>query len=585
VSLLAPPLRGLLAEAGDALAKLRSRLGVWTNHAVGDRWREFLRGQGAEPREPVLAGLRRIDEAAHSLGDEQIRRLEDLDAKLAEHGRLLQQVLPPDVVRSAPAVTEAPSAKPVSHEGLGTIAALLLLALALGGINATLLSVFFREFIGARSPLPALFPELQMGQVLAVLFFILEVASGWLIFRFGPIGHDDAVEGGRKRTGPEIFFYGSAWVLLASLATIETIAYAVLSDRLNIPLQLKIAPESAFYGITRYFFALFGVGLTLALAAVGHGVADAQQRRRRSRAERRRFRAHATLAVDAARARACVTAIRQAANDLPASVAQALRDALNLSQPYPGSLSDLYAAAVAVVYSTAPGTTPGIIAPGLPCVEPPPVRTPTQVLADLCVHLAMGIVLGVITVLSALEVRAWVAARPTPLTNALAWAAGIGVPGSCIALGMAARNALSRLRYATPLEQALPERRGRRVYGMTVVGIIVLAAAVLAGLAANGGILVGGLIFSILLGTFQAGVLVALGTCLDGIFVALAHAGYLAWLGAVQVISVLTGLVVLVLEAVLGLAAFLVRLLAVPGDVMILMLRTRATPIPAPPVP
>jgi hypothetical protein len=583
-SFLAPPLVALLREARAEFAALRTRASTWAERVTSGRWAAFWDRSCHEPLEPVLAGLARIDETARTMGTEEVATLQRLDAHLSEQMRLLRAAAAPNPIPTAS--DRARVTRVIAAGGFGSLLGLALLALALGGINAALLSVFFREFIGVRSPIPTLFPELQMGHVLAVLFFVLEVASGWLIHRYGPEERDDVEDGPpRTRSFATHFFFVASWGLLVSLALIELIAYAVLSDRLNIPAQLRIASDSPFYGLTRFFFAGFGLALTAALAGIGHAAAETMQKMRHARVERRLLRAlerrDDLVASNVERVRRDVTAIRDAATGLPDNVAQSFHERLGLRHRYPGVPLALYAATVQSVVSTEPSTVAAFVPPDFVRPPAPPVRTWPQVMADLCVQLAILAVLLIVSILTAMETVAWLGSRTLPLANGLAWAAGIFLPAAAIGIGLATRGALARLRYATPVEQILGERRGKRWFGLVVAALAVITAVVLALLAIEVRVLGGGVVLNALLGVLQAGVLITLGSFFDSGLVALVHVFYFALLGAAWLIAFVLIAVGHVASAICAVVEFVLRVLAVPGN-LIRSMFTKTLPKTAP---
>src|SRR2546423_1022229 len=417
-SYLVPPFVSLLREARTEFATLRARVSTWAERVTGGRWNAFWDRSCREPMEPVLAGLARIEDAARTMGTEEVATLERLDAHLSEQMRLLRAAAAPNPIPTAN--DRARITRVIAAGGIGSLFGLALLALALGGINAALLSEFLREFIGVRSPIPTLFPELQMGHVLAVLFFVLEVASGWLIHRYGP-DEQDEIEGEprRPRSFATRFFFVASWGLLVSLGLIELIAYAVLSDRLNIPAQLRITSDSPFFGLTRFFFAGFGVALTAALAGIGHAAAETMQKLRHARVERRLLRAlerrDDLVASNVERVRRDVTAIRDAAKGLPDNVAQSFQERLGLKHRYPGVPLALYAATVQTIASTEPSAVATMVAPDFERPPAPPVRTGTHVIADMGVQLAILVVLLVVSILTAMQTVAWLGSRTGPL--------------------------------------------------------------------------------------------------------------------------------------------------------------------------
>ena len=82
------------------------------------------------------------------------------------------------------------------------------------------------------------------------------------------------------------------------------------------------------------------------------------------------------------------------------------------------------------------------------------------------------------------------------------------------------------------------------------------------------GVLGQGLFLNVLLGLTQGAVLVGLGGFLDSALVSLSDAVLLLWIGLVQVFALLLEGLAHVVSALLVLVEFLLRLIAVPGDVI-----------------
>jgi hypothetical protein len=151
---------------------------------------------------------------------------------------------------------------------------------------------------------------------------------------------------------------------------------------------------------------------------------------------------------------------------------------------------------------------------------------------------------------------------------AMAQATGFFVPAGAIALGFAARNGLAKLRYASLVEQTLVEPRAKRVYGLLVAAGAVGVCVLLGTLTFEVGVLGQGLFLNVLLGLTQGAVLVGLGGFLDSALVSLSDAVLLLWIGVVQVFALLLEGLAHVLSALLLVVEFLLRLIAVPGDVL-----------------
>jgi hypothetical protein len=448
-----------------------------------------------------------------------------------------------------------------------------LISVAVGLTNAALLNVFFREFLGTRSPVPTLFPGLQIGHVIAALLFLLELSTGVLIYWFGPDAHDDVGDVKvQHRSAPHRVYYAGAWGGFVFFALVELVAYAVLSDRLSIPTQLQIPVTSVMYPLMRYFFATFGLALTILLSALGHELAETFAQRKRASVERGFLRAmekrDESIVRNVQRVRQAMQAITELAGGLPKAVATSFQNELQLLQPFPGAPVALYGGTVKVLASTDPKGASALGVAGLPSPEPPPIRDRTQIVGDLAINLTLLAVLGVVTWLTSGEIVRWLTNESSPVPMAMAQATGFFVPAGAIALGFAARNGLAKLRYASLVEQTLVEPRAKRVYGLLVAAGAVGVCVLLGTLTFEVGVLGQGLFLNVLLGLTQGAVLVGLGGFLDSALVSLSDAVLLLWIGVVRVFALLLEGLAHVVSALLLVVEFLLRLIAVPGDVL-----------------
>jgi hypothetical protein len=263
-----------------------------------------------------------------------------------------------------------------------------------------------------------------------------------------------------------------------------------------------------------------------------------------------------------------VEKIREAAVGLPASVAHAFREELRLDASYPSAPLAIYVATIQSLSSSQPSTRTSLLPPGVTGPTVPSVRTRSQVIGDMGALLFGLLVLAVVTSLTTFEIVAWLEQRGSPLPVALAWGAGLFVPAAAVGIGLLLHNVLARLRYATPAEQTLGGRRGRKLmtlaYGVTASLIGLLLAAI----SVSVSVLRAGLVVNALLGLLQAAVLLGLGGYLDAQIVAFAHASYLAWLGAIRILAVVGAALAHLLATLCVFIEYGVRLAAIPGDVI-----------------
>jgi hypothetical protein len=268
------------------------------------------------------------------------------------------------------------------------------------------------------------------------------------------------------------------------------------------------------------------------------------------------------------RVRQAMQAITELAGGLPKAVATSFQNELQLLQPFPGAPVALYGGTVKVLASTDPKGASALGVAGQMSPEPPPIRDRTQIVGDLAINLTLLAVLGVVTWLTAGEIVRWLTTESSPVPMAMAQATGFFVPAGAIALGFAARNSLAKLRYASLVEQTLVEPRARRVYGLLVAAGAVGVCVLLGTLTFEVGVLGQGLFLNVLLGLTQGAVLVGLGGFLDSALVSLSDAVLLLWIGVVQVFALLLEGLAHIISALLLVVEFLLRLVAVPGDVL-----------------
>jgi hypothetical protein len=521
--------------------------------------------------------LRRVGAAVSDIGGNQARTLTALERRLGEHRAVLERI------GSTEHVDEKPERERIARAAAGgSLAAIIfaiLIAVIFGAVNSFLLSVFFTETLPAYRLLPYPLPDLQAAHVLAILFFVLEVAIGWSIYR-NSVRAERTDGVARRATGTHLVFAAIPWAMLVALLIVETIAYAVLSVRINIPQFLGLTEGSAFYGIARYFLAIFGFCITGLLAYLGHAIAESIDEYRRARVERAIVRAlergQKSSLEHAERMRETTDRIREAAASMPEQIATDFRDAVGPAAQA-ATLPDLVRNAIVVATAASePSNSVAIVPYGTELPRFPAVRTRTQVVADLFVHTLLLGALGALAVLTALEVYEYVATLSLPIGPGLAWATAVGVAAAIVMLGLAARSALRSLRFASPAAQAVPEPRGRAVFGWVTVALLAVTAALLAMLAGRVGVLGDSPVLNALLGLFQAGALIGLASFLDAGLIAIASLVYLAALGLGRLGALLVILLALVAAGLTYVFGVLLRILAVPGDV----LRARRPPVP-----
>src|SRR5215211_4056412 len=96
----------------------------------------------------------------------------------------------------------------VGGTSLFSLGFLLLFTFAIGAVNSFLLAIFFKEVIGSYRVLPYPLPDLQASNLIALIIFVAEVATGWAVYRSGDL-HRRA---DRARAAGAAFFDAIPWV-------------------------------------------------------------------------------------------------------------------------------------------------------------------------------------------------------------------------------------------------------------------------------------------------------------------------------------------------------------------------------------
>jgi hypothetical protein len=575
LSHLSPRLIAIFRDLAQTLADARIALTKKMEEFVAPRWQAFWHRRTREPLEPVLAGLARINRAAANLGQAQIARLAEHDNELAGRLDSLKSAAaprPPDI-DDRQRITRS-----IASGGIGKLFVLAFFAIVVGATNAALLNVFFREFLGTRSPIPTLLPSLQLGHVLAALFFLIEIGTGVFIHAYGAekvSGEASIVR--TARTDAHRFYYAGAWGALAFLALVELFAYAVLSDRLEITRQLSIASDSPMFPIARFFFATFGLALTLILSAIGHSFAEAVEHWKRARVERQLVRAlerrDESIVRNVQQVRESLDGIAKTAAALPPSTAESFSNHLHLRDPFPGAPTALYLGTMQVLGDVEPEAR--ALVTTNTSVLTPRIRTSTQVIADIAVGLVALAAVATAAVLVASQSIAWLVAT-AGFSSRLSLGLGLFMPAAGLALGTLARNALKGMRFASTAEQLYDHPNTRTAYGWIMVfGVLALAlsSGVLTASAMNNAVL------GTMAGSIPMLVLCLLAGMLDRSLVSLGHSAYLSWLASVRVMT-FAMIAVSHLLTWMGVAVqYVLRLLAVPGDAIRSLFSKR--PVPA----
>jgi hypothetical protein len=535
---------------------------------VSGRSTAFWSERVMEPRAPVVAELSRLSGAVESIGEPQVEVIVEAEKRIAAHLVALRGLQQPEGVDA----TTDPDRliESVSGTSLFSLGFLMLFTVAIGAVNSFLLAIFFREVIGSYRVLPYPLPDLQASNLIALIIFIAEVATGWAIYRSG-----DQHKRDRGKAAGAGFFAVIPWVMLAVLAIVELAAYSTLSLRVNLAERLRLNAAGPVYPLAQYFLAFLGIGLTLLLAYLGHAIAEGIAERRRSALARAMIasmrKGKSSAVAQVARLRDLIEKIKLTATSFPTSIADDFLDQMGIVDSRQPVLQTVESFAIGAL--TAPDRH---AANAVAVARPDPhelrvraVRTQSEVWGDLIISSTLLAALLLAGALTASEVASLLLVPgPSPMmADVIAWAAGLAAPLTMIGLGALGWNLVRGLRYANPAAAALPERRGRMVLRWVVLVAAVAATATLVAIAVA---VTGGrmpFVFGAL-AVLQAATLFCFAVFLDQGAVALMHLLYLLWLASIRVSALVLAGVASVFELICFVLRVIVRLLAIPGDVL-----------------
>ena len=555
----------LFADVGGRARAFRELVLDRNARFLAERLAAFWRAREIEPRAPVVAELSRLSGAVESIGEPQVHAIVDAEKRIGMHLNALRSIQQPD---GPDATTDRERLiESVGGTSLFSLGFLVLFTIAIGAVNSFLLAIFFREVIGSYRVLPYPLPDLQASNLIALIIFVAEVATGWAIYRSGD---GQKGKGGAKVAGAG-FFAVIPWVMLGVLAIVELAAYSTLSLRVNLGQRLRLDAAGLVFPIAQYFLSFLGIGLTLLLAYLGHAIAEGIAERRRSVLAREMMsslrKGKSSALAQIAHLRELIDKIKQTATHFPTTIADDFMRQLGITERREPVLRVVEQFAVGAL--TAPDhTAPGTVVPAdAPHGYARRVRTRSQVWGDLIMSATLFVALLLAGVLTASEVVSllWARGPVTPISGFIAWTAGVAAPLTMIGLGALGWNLVRGLRYANPAAAALPDRRGQTVLlgGVIFASIAATVSLVAIAVAATYGqlpFLYGALAVS------QASVLICFAGFLDRGAVAILHLLYLLWLVATRVGALLLAAVASLLELVCFALRVIVRLFAIPGD-------------------
>jgi hypothetical protein len=557
---------GLLTDVRARAQALRRVVLDASARFLSERLAAFWAARAVEPRAPVVSELSRLNDAVEKIGVVQVQAIVDAERRIGLHLNALRSIQQPDGIDSASDRDRL--VESISGTSLFSLIFLVLFAVAIGAVNSFLLAIFFREVIGNYRVLPYPLPDLQAANLIALIIFFAEVATGWAIYRSG----ERQSRSPAARSAGAGFFGVIPWIMLGVLSIVELAAYSTLSLRVNLGDRLHLDAAGYIHPIAQFFLSFLGIGLTLLLAYLGHAIAEGTADRRRSALARGIVtalrRGKSTALGQVAQLREHIESIRRTATDFPTSISEGFTRELGIREHQAPVLATVERFAVgaltlpdrAAIGETAPADAPRVFRA---------VRTPTQVWGDLFVSASLLIALLFVATLTTMEVVSLMLELQggTQTAVLVAWIAGIAAPMTVIGLGALAWNILREMRYAAPVPTALPERLGQMIISWVAVGALVAAAVALVAIALAMSNNREPVMFGAL-AVLQAGAMICFAGFADRGVVAIVHLLYLLWLAIVRGGALALAAVASVLDALCFAMRIVVRVLAIPGDVM-----------------
>jgi hypothetical protein len=573
LSFLVPWVGALLDELRASLVASALRVLQAADDFVRPRLQSFWTTRIREPRGPAAAELERAAGAIESIGEARMAELIEVEARLGRDLEILSAlgVQPAGVAD----IDSSKIAKGVRSSGaalLGLTGAIVV-ALMLGAVNSFLLHLFFRDVFGSIRLIPYPGPDFQASHALAIMFFGLEIIVGLLL------------HGGSKATEESatsvIFQRVIPWGGLLVLALVEVIAYSSLSVRVNMPEMLHLTPQSAFYDMTLYFLAGFGGMITLLLAAMGYAIGAKFADYRATRAERTISKVLSQY-KDSVRATSQhletlsrrIESVKALASTIPQGIVDSFRSAVGGSEAHSG-LAELVRQSTAAPLMTVDAVERG---------DAPVVRTRSQTVADLLVSFFLLVGLVLLSWFATVRIAEILRVGNGALSGDIGRFVGFILASAVVLLAMISKNALLGSRYTTLAAAAVPAPNLKRALGWVLVAALGVAIVTFTLISGSLGLFGDNASTSALLGLFLVCSIAGLGAFLDQGLVAAWHIAYvlflgIAWSGArmYAALSFLLGLVTYGVRWVL-------RVLAVPGDVIRGLFNRKRPIVPRPAV-
>ena len=552
LSFFVPRLLELTKETRLSLQTLRQRVRSDANGLVAAREQAFWIARRSEPRRPLVAELKLLNGNLSSLGQKGLQRLRALDASVAKH-----------ITALAGLGFRAPDAGSYDLNELRTAArhrvhtrallfGLIGVAVAIGAINSLLLNEFFQGVLPSVFLFPNLFPDFQLSHLVAVLVFVAEVAIGFVLHMM--YREEDDVSRTKR------FFALGVWMALVGMLALETGAYALLSGLVRLPERLGLDPTSPFFSLARYFLAFFGLGISLLLAGLGYLIGREYERQKAAREEAEALDvlkgyADAAQSVDArvGQVKNDLQSLKDAAREMPKSVVASFKEAI-------GSSKDAE-------------TVMAVVQQHLEKLDDvnerdriTMVRTQGQAIRDLAVLSAIfgGLVLAILS--TSTYLAGFLGGRGVSAVGAST--VGIVVPTFLASLGYLCRHYYAGGRYSSLSDTvSLSSGGGSVILALCVLGIVA-GMVLLSSIASDLQLLGASPVANIFFGVFLSTGLALLGSVADIALMSFLQVVYVGLLWTVRALAVVAWLALWIVDSVLATASFVVRLLAIPGDVL-----------------
>lgn len=552
VAVIRDPLSRVLQEAREQLKTLRNRLLSRSAVTLGRRSHRFWLARQCEPARTMAGALERLADALPNVGRKSLARVTTLQAELQKQLGLLEALGLQPATRG-PGSTDPTSTAPAPKGGWWRLLLLASIAILTGAANSFLLNEFFQGVLTSDPLFPSAFPDLHVSHIFAVLIFMMEVAIGFALHHFAEEHEDESPARKLLAFAP--------WVVLVGLVCLEGWAYALLSYQIDIPERLNLSPASGLYTFARYFLALFGAGLTLLLSSIGYLLGkevEKLQAAGESRKQERLLKRHGWVTSGGAdqveRTMRMLAGLKTAAQGFQLDLVGQFKrevDAISSSDSLQAALRDVLA--------------------GISELAGQPVRTRSQALADMALFT---------TALSSLVVVSWVSVEymaafvrsvqgNRPSADLFGLVGGVVMTGFALSAGYVAGHTLSDSRYGSGARLLPPASSGRRVLRLAAVTLPLAAGAGLAVIAIANRTLGPSTPLNLLFGLLHAVLLIILGAGVDASILNTLHLVQLAGIYLERGIVSLGALLLWAPRAVLAVLDWLVRLIAVFGQLVV----------------